>query len=405
MTIWLLGLLLMASGAGLGYRQGAIRVAFSFVAIPVGVLLAGPLGKLIRPILVSFGLKTPPFADLLAPIIVFVIISILFKIGALAAHQKADVHYKYHSGELRMVLWERLSRRVGLCLGILNGACYFILLASLIYPLSYWTYQLASSDSDPATMRWLNRLGRDLQDTGFSKVGRALDRMPPVWYEAADLAGLIYSNPLSEARLSRYPAFLGLAERPEFKDLGGDTAFSELRQRKQPIMEVLHYPKVDGMLQNPDFLLMVWNTVVPDMKDLGVFLETGQSPKYDSEKILGRWKFDTTAAINAFRRMKPNTTTKELLAVRRYITAAFEKTSFVAMTGGKALLKNSPPLRLTPAAAVTPQTYEGDWKNLDGKYQLTLTMGGSPQDLAATVDGDRLTLANEGIGFVFNRED
>jgi hypothetical protein len=141
------------------------------------------------------------------------------------------------------------------------------------------------------------------------------------------------------------------------------------------------------------------------MNDLEVFLETGQSPKYDSEKILGRWKFDITSAINAFRRMKPNTTSKELLAVRRYITSAFENTSFVAMTDGKAILKNSPPLRLTPAASATPQTYEGGWKNLDGKYQLTLTLGGSPQDLAATVEGDRLTLANEGIGFVFNRED
>ena len=62
-------------------------------------------------------------------------------------------------------------------------------------------------------MRILNRLGQDLQNSGFAKVARAIDPMPQVWYDSADLAGLIYNNPLSEARLARYPAFLGLAER------------------------------------------------------------------------------------------------------------------------------------------------------------------------------------------------
>jgi len=77
----------------------------------------------------------------------------------------------------------------------------------------------------------------------------------------------------------------------------------------------------------------------------------------------------------------------------------------VAMTDGKAILKNTPPLRLTPAAAFTPQTCEGQWKNLEGKYQLSLTLNGAAQELAATVEGDRLTVLNEGTPFVFNRED
>lgn len=43
MTIWLLAILLVASLAALGYRQGAIRVAFSMAGILVGALLAVPL--------------------------------------------------------------------------------------------------------------------------------------------------------------------------------------------------------------------------------------------------------------------------------------------------------------------------------------------------------------------------
>jgi hypothetical protein len=118
------------------------------------------------------------------------VISIIFKVGALVVHKKVDVHFRYHAGDLRQVLWERLNRRLGLCLALANGALYLILLSSVIYPLSYWTVQMATEDDateDPKMMRILNRLGQDLQNTGFAKVARAVDPMPqygttqPTW--------------------------------------------------------------------------------------------------------------------------------------------------------------------------------------------------------------------------------
>ena len=44
MTIWVLAVVLLAALAALGYRQGAIRVGFSFVGILFGAALAVPLG-------------------------------------------------------------------------------------------------------------------------------------------------------------------------------------------------------------------------------------------------------------------------------------------------------------------------------------------------------------------------
>ena len=233
MTIWLLALVLLASLAGLGYRQGAIRVAFSFIGIVLGAFLAGPLGKLVKPLLLALGLKTPTLAWLLAPLIVFVLISVIFKVAALMVHQKVDVHFKYNAGDLRLALWERMHHRLGLCLGLANGALYIILLSVVIYPFGYWTAQVATSDEDPRSLRILNRLGHDLQDSGFAKVARALDPMPQVWYDSADFVGLIYNNPLSEARLSRYPALLSLGERPEFQDIAQDTSFMDIRLKGQ----------------------------------------------------------------------------------------------------------------------------------------------------------------------------
>jgi hypothetical protein len=408
MMFWLLALVLLASLAGIGYRQGAIRVAFSLIGIVFGALLAGPLGRLVRPLLVILGVKTPTLAWLLAPLIVFVLISVIFKVAALMVHQKVDVYFKYHAGDLRLALWERLNRRLGLCLGLANGALYLILLSSVIYPLSYWTVQLASSDEDPRLARILNRLGHDLESSGFAKVARSVDPMQQVWYDSADLAGLIYNNPLAEARLARYPAFLGLAERPEFQDMANDSQFTELRMQRQPIMTVLDHPKAQAILHNPELLNVVWTTVVPDVKDLPIFLETGKSPKYDPERILGRWTFNVGASMGLFRRTKPNISSTDMQKWKKWMVMVFAKTSFVAMTDHQAILKNVPQLKL-PTAGAAPsggmQTLKGQWKDQDGKYQLTLSGGIRDEQLPALIEGDRLTIAAEGLGLVFDRED
>jgi hypothetical protein len=88
--------------------------------------------------------------------------------------------------------------------------------------------------------------------------------------------------------------------------------------------------------------------------------------------------------------------------------ASFAKTSLVAMTDHQAILKNTPPLRL-PAAGATvssgPQTLKGQWKDLDGKYQLALSGGSKDELLTTTIEGDRLTIAGEGMSLVLDRED
>ena len=404
MMIWLLALILLASLAGLGYRQGAIRVAFSLIGIILGIILAGPLGKLLKPALGAVGVKNPVLLWVLGPVIVFVLISIIFKIAALAVHQKVDVYYKYRAGDLRLARWERLNERVGLCLGLVNGALYLSLISFVIYALSYWTVQMASGETDPWVLRRLNGLGQDLHSSGFAKVTSSIDPLPQTFYDTADLAGLIYSNSLLEARLQRYPGFLGLAERAEFSDLANDKEFTEMWQRHDPVKNVVDYPKAQVILNNPDLLRMIWQTLIPDLQDLRTFLTTGKSPKYDPEKILGRWDFDLNSAIALYRKAKPNVSSSEMLKVKKWMIGAFSKTSFVAMTDHQAILKNAPPLKApgaAPATASGPQTLQGQWQNLDVKYHLTF----SGTELPAIVEGDKLTIGGEGLAMVFNRED
>jgi hypothetical protein len=417
MTTWALVVILLASLAGLGFRQGAIRVAFSFVAIVVGALVAVPLGHLLGRLLGIFGIKDPLLVWALGPLLVFILVSIAFKIAAAAVHHKADVHYKYHAGELRLALWERLNHRLGLCLGLLTGAAYVILLSFVIYVPSYLTYQLASSDSDPKWMRVLNSFGRDLHSTGFVKVARSIDSLPKVDFEMADLGGLIYRNPLLEARLGNYPGFLGLGEQPEFQDIGNDKELMQSWASMEPIMTLLDTPRLSGIRHNPDLLKSIWGTVEPDLADVETYLNTGRSPKYDPISILGRWKFDPNSAVNAIRRAKPNISSQEMQRLRRFFDAAFGKTELIAKPDNQVTVRAAPSLKLSPITASAPvagpggvpvlpppppvQNIQGQWKDANGKYLLSL----SGLDLPTTVENDRLSMKSDSADWVFTRED
>ena len=406
MTIWLLALILLASLAGLGYRQGVVRVAFSLLGILVAAPLAVPAGKLVKPLLVVFNVKDPILTWALPPLIAFIIILLIFKGLALPVHLKVDVHFKYRAGDLRLALYERLHRRLGLCLGIVNGAAYLVLISFVIYALSYWTYQMATSENDPKLLRLVNRMGRDLESTGFNKVARAIDSLPKVYFDTADVAGLIYHNSLLAARLAHYPGFFNLAERPEFAGLSADKEFTEMWQRQEPIGTFIQQPRIQSILQNPDSLKVIWDTVVPDLADVRAYLETGKSEKY-SDKILGRWRFNVIAAIPSIRRQRPNITSSEMLKARRAMMTTFEKTSFLARPDHTAVIKDLPPIKMPSPIGTAPggvQPLTGEWRGLDGSnYEFTL--GGAI--LTGVTDGNRLTMKGKGMemDLVFDSED
>ncbi|HEV2390833.1 MAG TPA: CvpA family protein [Verrucomicrobiae bacterium] len=398
MTTWILAVIVMASVAALGLRQGAIRVAFSFIGILAGAAVAVPLGRLVSRLLGGL-IKNPLLLWALGPILGFIIVSALFKVAAAAAHQKVDVYYKYKAGDLRLAMWERLNQRLGVCLGVLNGAAYFVLIAFLIYVPSYMTVQFASSDTDPKWMRLLDVMGRDLHRTGMDKVARSFDSIPNLDYQMADFAALIYRNPLAEARLRNYPGLLGLADSPAFQALGNDQGFIRSWQQQDPIMTLLDDPNIAAIRSNPDELKTIWNTIAPDLSDLNAYLASGRSAKYDPIKILGRWTFNVGAGVAAMRRARPSIPASEMQRVRKYVEVQFGKTGLIAKPDNQISIKSLPPLKAgTPGS---PQDYEGQWKDVDGKYLISF----SGMDLNATVEGDRLTIKNPGMDLVFDRED
>jgi hypothetical protein len=266
-----------------------------------------------------------------------------------------------------------------------------------------------TGDNATWSVKLLNSAGKNLQDSGMAKVAAAIDPMPESYYQTADVAGLIYHNDLLEGRLSRYPAFLALGERPEFQDIGNDKDFTELRQRQPPITDILNYPKAQNILNNPDMLKEIWGIVLPNLADLQAFLKTGQSAKYDSEKILGRWDFNFNAALNVIKRTKSNIGLQEMQRTKQMMTLSFAKTTFVATPAPDRLAYLKDLGKVRPAAkpnlppTVDNQNFRGNWAGADGKYQLTFP-DKEQGSLEAVIEGDRMTISGDTYPMVFDRE-
>ncbi|MGA4577244.1 CvpA family protein [Limisphaera sp. VF-2] len=408
MTIWILVLLLLASVTALGYRQGAVRVAFSLVGILLGMVLALPLSPWLRPVLAFLGVKHPVLAWLLPPVVAFWIVNGLFKAAAVPVHKKVDVFFKYHASDLHRALFERLNARLGACLGLVNGTLYTLLVCMGIYIFGYWTAQLANSEQDPWTLRFFNRVARDLEETKLHRVARALDPLPERYYDAADLAGILFHNPLLEGRLARYPALLEIAERPELQGFAQDLTYAQLRQSRAPLREVLAHPQVAALFQNTDLLREIWTTIEPDLEDLMAYLESGKSAKYDREPILGVWAFDFPTAFTLYRKANPRMTALQLRDARKHLSGIFLNTSLVVAPSGFVALKNypvtRPPKPGEAGPAVEHRTLTGRWQNEGGQYLLRFQLDGQNLEWPVEVTPERLQIPSANPPLAFERD-
>lgn len=316
MTLWILAIVLIGCAILAGYTQGAIRATVSFFGILFAALLAFPLAKFMTMIIRPLGVDHPVAQFILSPVIAFIVVLAMFKVAGTLLHKRVDVYYRYKAGDLRLSLYERLSHRLGACIGVLNGTAYVVLIGALFLPMSYFTRQLFTNPEDSWSIRLLNRFGNDLTETGLSKALWRLDKAPADYYRASDFLAFLYNNPLTHGRLALYPPYLRLEEKPEYsrfgeKDyaqlwLGGDRQFST----------ILSDERSKGVWANPATFLSTWDLVSPNLEDLETFLRTGKSAKYDSEPILGVWHFDPRGALVELKRAKPNLSTTQLKNMR-----------------------------------------------------------------------------------------
>ncbi len=98
----------------------------------------------------------------MAPIVGFIVASIPLRIAGQNVHKRVEHYYKYNVSELRLGVVDRLNARLGICIGLMNGAAYFVLDQFFLFNLAYWSTQMAAKPPiQPLLVRLANQLGRD----------------------------------------------------------------------------------------------------------------------------------------------------------------------------------------------------------------------------------------------------
>jgi hypothetical protein len=393
MFIWLIALIVVASVAIVGFYQGALRASFSFIGLLVAAMLAGPLGSLLKSIVPVFGVKNPVTIAFVAPVLGFVLVLVLFKLAAVAVHKKVEGWYKYKGSDTQRMLWERMNARLGIPMGFANGIIYVFGICTLLYSAGYLTLQMATGDQDSWTLRLVNRLSADLKSTGMDKAVAPFMPKSELYYDGADVVADIFHTPLLQNRLANYPPLLLAGEMEQFKPLSEQT-FQQEWIKGMTFGSFVNHDRVKPLVENPEVVTNVLGMLGGDFKDLKIYLETGTSPKYDDEKILGRWAFNFNASMNAARRKRPTMGSLQIRQLRAALNTTFARSTFTATIDHKAILK-------LPAVTGSRGTVTGIWKDGGGKYILGITEDGKRLELDAEVDGRNLIFTKDGFVLVF----
>ncbi len=316
MTIWLLAVVLLVLFGVIGYAKGAIRMMFPLAGLVLGVFLAVPFGPLVKPIVPLVGLKNPLWSWLLPPVIVFFLIALVFIIIGFVVHRQINLYYKYRTDDYQRLSWERLNKRLGVCIGLVAGASYTLIIGLVVYILGYLTVQVSAGDNDAAIVRYLNSARADLRTSGLENTVAKFDPTPQNYYLASDILGLLYHNPLLHNRLAAYPPFLTLGERPEFQDLATDTEFQNLLATQATVGQVVNHPKIQIILDNQEIIQQLGQI---DLKDLLQYLKSGESPRYAEMKVLGRWQLEPYSTLLQMKKRKSRISTADMRLLRQQL--------------------------------------------------------------------------------------
>ena len=313
MLIWLLTLLLLAIFGAAGYFKGAIRMTIPLLGLFLGAMLAVPLAPLMKPVVRWVGLENPVWSILLPPLLVFLLINILFVVVGFFGHAKINLFYVNRTDDVQRLSWVRLNQRLGVCVGLVAGAIYTVLIAWVIYVVGYLTVQLSPGDSEASMAKYLNQARADIRASGMERIVAAIDGTPEWYYQASDILGLLYHNPALDSRLAAYPAFIALAERQEFTEIAADTDFQNLLASQPSVGQVVESPRVQAVLGNEELMNQLRAL---DLKDLNHYLRTGESDRYQDTPILGRWEIDSYLTFLMEKRRKREMTAADVKLLR-----------------------------------------------------------------------------------------
>jgi hypothetical protein len=338
----------------------------------------------------------------------FIVASIPLKVAGHLVHQRVEHFYKYRAGDLRLSLWSRLNSRLGICIGLLNGMMYFVLISFFIFNLAYWTTQAAAESTDqPMLVKLANNLGEGLQSSGFSRTAAGVSTLPPDYYQLADFTGLMMQNPQLGPRLATYPLFISLWHRPEMQGLVTDSLLTNSLSTGMTLGEIMNLPSVKDLIANSSLNEMLKAQLLNNLPDLTEYLTTGQS-KHEGEVIVGNWTFNAGVTFAWLRQDQPKMPQNEMNGYRALWSQAYGPMALQFTCDNQVYVKNLPKF----AAQVQNnqplfegQNATGDWTKEGAGYTVHVTAGSEDKYLSATTDGLRLKIKDGRKLLIFDHAD
>ena len=340
----LLLLLVMAPWVVLGMITDGVRMAMIALAALISLPLAGLLGQWMprallggNPLWRDWGLGNA-WAFLFLMVILFIVIHRL--------HEQATIELKYRIPGNKYEDWGRVNSVIGLSLGGIMGVLSFLVLAGKITPLGYASAQMqpAQPAEDPAGYRLTARLYRDFNSLGVDRAARVFDPAPPEYYQAADIAGLVYNNFGTNnlkhiyqfrARLMGYPGLVDAVYDPHvmrLMHLHTDNPFFMGLYNRTNLTHLLADQTLQNAIRNPDLKAKLAQV---DLDDLYEFLTQGRSRQYNSATltqqgrapILGRWILDVDNTQQQFDQAFSGIDDRSKRNLNQYLQAVGERTS------------------------------------------------------------------------------
>jgi len=348
MLVWVFAFLFALVFGALGYGSGAIRMLVALVGTVIAAWVMQPLAALLEPVAAKVAADNIALQQMLPGFVSFIAVWLaIYGLGFLA-HQPIVFHVKYNEDDATREQFGRMNQAGGLVIGLLIGLVVFLVAGKRIYAGGYLTAQTTGEGTnEPGLVKLGTALRRSMSGTPWEKTFGALDRTPARFYEVSDVLGLVYENPNVLEYLRDYPPFYALEGKQEIIDIASDEEFMGLLRDKAGFSPVVNHPKARALLANGDITTAL---LALDLNDFSTWAKTGVSPKYSSERILGRWRVDVASVLLSIRRQRGNIPPAEFAAMRMALQSFLSPMRFKFMPDGRYLLTMAGPAPQAQAA-------------------------------------------------------
>lgn len=411
MITWIVALVLIGLLSFLGKFIGLVRMGCITIGVYLGIVLGLTLNKSVQPYMEKINAASVLGIHALPPLLILLVTMIVMVIVGQVLHIQVLMFFKKKRGEAARAAWDDMQKKVGIPLGGMAGVGLTLVFIVYVYTLGYWSSKVDNGGSNHQVLQVLTKLHGDLKSSGFRKLAAALQPLPDAYYKAADVAGLVFENPQCIPRLISYPGLFWINEMAETQALRADSNFTSVFERRGDLWPAMMSAPVWQTLQKESYLSVLKGF---DYMDLFEYLQTGVSPAYQDEPIVGKWNVLVLPTMIRMKSNFPNAPIDGLVLLKRFMDKSMRSTTVLVGPNKqiiiKAPLKDAQELanilRVRPRALKAgslSNVANGEWQNA-GTFDYQVTFAGNTGPAKVRANGEELELDFYGGTLILRRD-